>query len=183
MRFSNLLCAVCCTVLFLITFQQAHAEDDSPWIEQYLIQAQRECERAGMYLAELMQKENNAKMKRDRRAYRSVHDLRSLFEKGIYKRVCKNYLGGIMPPPLFGHGGECTSDPGPCLKCENGYIIPDDGDNPKKRCYRCQDGKAVQDNGHPCNDYNPWTENDVCQQGSCKGTRIILGSCYYPGCM
>ncbi len=81
------------------------------------------------------------------------------------------------------YGTECTSDPGPCLKCINGFIVPDDGENPRKRCYQCVGGQAVPANGHPCNDYNPCTTNDRCNQGRCKGTKISYTSPNNPICM
>ena len=71
------------------------------------------------------------------------------------------------------YGTQCTSDVSPCLKCVNGFLVPDNGANPGKRCYRCVAGGGVPADGHPCNDYNPNTTNDRCNQGVCKGTQII----------
>ena len=68
------------------------------------------------------------------------------------------------------YGTQCTSDVSPCLKCVNGFLVPDNGANPGRRCYRCVAGSAVPADGAPCNDYNPNTTNDRCNQGVCKGT-------------
>ena len=77
-------------------------------------------------------------------------------------------------------GTECTSDPGPCLKCINGFVVPDNGENPHKRCYQCVAGAPVPANGYPCNDYNPNTTNDRCNQGVCSGTPITPVSPWMP---
>jgi hypothetical protein len=155
------------------------------WEQQQLIYILNEYWRSAMHLYELQQAMDDAKKKGDHRALRDARKAFRGFEN-IFKQIAKAYKGSKrgniiwVPVPGWnpwspygwgrpGQGGECTRDPGPCLKCEDGYIVADDSDNPKKRCYQCSGGVAVQANGQPCNDYNPWTVNDVCQQGRCKG--------------
>ena len=187
MRLSNLFFAVCAALLLLVMSQQARAQQGEPSMEEQLLHAEREYWRAAMYLADLQQAMDDAKKSGDWSAYKSARKSRNNFRNGLFKQLEKAYKalkGGKIiwvPVPGWnpwspygrgGNGGQCDRDPGPCLKCENGYIIADDSDNPKKKCYRCQGGVAVPANGYPCNDYNPCTTNDVCNQGTCKGTPI-----------
>ncbi|CAK8722365.1 hypothetical protein GCAAIG_12025 [Candidatus Electronema halotolerans] len=185
MRLKNFFIAASAAFL-LITVQQAAAQQGQPPMEQQLLHAEREYWRAAMYLADLQREMDDAKKSGDWSAYKEARKLRKAFEKGAFKQLEKaykeaqkgNYIWIPVPgwnpwgnnPGQPGQGGVCDRDPGPCLKCENGFIVPDDGDNPKKRCYQCSGGVAVQANGYPCNDYNPSTQNDVCRNGKCKGT-------------
>lgn len=177
------------------------------WDMHQLVHAQREYWVAVMYLYDLQRAWDIAKAqggdaKAAEKAFRK-------FERGIFKRIEKAYKrsrpGRIiwlpvpgwnpwMPPgwlPEPGQGGgqgggqpwaECYGDPGPCLQCENGLIVPDDNDSPNMFCYQCSGGVAVPANGSPCNDYDPCTTNDVCSQGRCGGTPVNTVSPNNPQC-
>merc|ERR1719253_451089 len=71
--------------------------------------------------------------------------------------------------------GETTADPGQTLKsacynpdpCHN-IVCPD--------CELCRDGlceKAPELDGEPCDDCNPYTRDDACDNGLCRGLSEI----------
>lgn len=92
-------------------------------------------------------------------------------------------------------GSRCVpgSDPGMCLRCLNGQVVPDNSEDPGMclscsggvavadnseypgACLRCQQGQAVYDNGITCNDGDDCTKGDKCSNGVCKP-----GSCTCP---
>lgn len=209
MRLKKLFLAASAALL-LITSQQALANDHDErsslafWEKHQLVHAEREYWRAVMYLYDLQRAWDIAKASGDKKARKAAEKAFRNFERGLFKRLEKAYKGSKpgkiiwipvpgwnpwMPPGWVpgvpgqpGGWAECSGDPGPCLKCENGLIVADDDDSPNMSCYQCSGGVAVPANGSPCNDYNPCTTNDVCKQGKCKGTRIDWPSPWNPQC-
>jgi hypothetical protein len=116
----------------------------------------------------------------DRKILKKLAEL----ERKLKKRGCPP----PMPPPDGGGWGiiACQEDPGPCLRCLNGHVVPDNFEDPgmcKKcsggkavpdnsdypgRCYRCEQGNVVYNNGVSCDDGDTCTHGSKCSNGTCK---------------
>ena len=63
-----------------------------------------------------------------------------------------------------------------CTKCENGNIVH--LNDFIDECKKCNEGRIDRMSGTTCNDGNPCTENDICENGHCRGTK--MASCPEP---
>ncbi|MGR0480630.1 MAG: hypothetical protein ACTFAL_04295 [Candidatus Electronema sp. V4] len=191
MRLSVLLSAAALSFLFLLP-QQGSSQQlvGAPPASEQLLQAQREAERAALYLTDLQRLYDAAKARGDKNEYKRLKkELKRMQQvanalKKDYEKVLQLVNLGIQLDYLCA----TNQNPGMCRKCENGRVVVDNSQSPGNcmkcengqavydnsylsSCKRCLNGKVVAMNGKTC---KPSTEcmEYTCEQGRCVGSLI-----------
>jgi len=194
MRFSVFLSAAVLSFLFLLP-QQGYSQQLSwpPPASEQLLHAQREAERAALYLADLNRLYDEAKHRGDKHEKDRLKNELKRFKK-IAKDAKKHYkddekkIGMEIKLRELDYLCMNGGNPGACRKCENGMVVIDNSYKPGS-CMKCENGQAVYDNsylssckrclnghvvalnGKPCKSSTECMEY-TCQQGRCKGSLI-----------
>lgn len=88
---------------------------------------------------------------------------------------CLRCLNGRVVP-------DNQEDPGVCLQCRGGRVVPDNSEYPGA-CLKCKKGQIVSNKGASCNDGNKCTQNDKCNSsGKCQGKCNCYASPSDPAC-
>ena len=92
----------------------------------------------------------------------------------IDESTCADNLGCTTDECVPGEGCVHTPAPGGCAL--DGYCISEGAYNPQNPCQLCDVENSqvawTNENGSPCNDGTPCTNNDLCVQGSCIGSPV-----------
>ncbi len=192
MRLSVLLSAVVLSFFFLMP-NKGYSQQLSwpPPASEQLLHAQREAERAALYLADLNRLYKEAKQRGDKNEARRLKaeikriDKIAKAAKKDYEKALKLVSFGIK----FDYLCMTNQNPGMCRKCENGRVVIDDSQKPGS-CMKCENGQAVYDNsylssckrclnghvvalnGKTCRPSTNCMEY-TCEQGRCVGRDII----------
>ncbi len=192
MRFLVLLSAVVLSFLFLMP-QKGYSQQQLSWpppASEQLLHAQREAERAALYLADLNQQYKAAKQRGDKsEAKRLKAEIKRM--NSVAKAAQKDYekiSAQVSLGTQLDYLCATNQNPGMCRKCENGRVVIDDSQKPGS-CMKCENGQAVYDNsylssckrclnghvvalnGKTCKASTECMEY-TCQQGRCKGDLI-----------
>ncbi len=191
MRFSVLLSAVVLSFLFLMP-QKGYSKQLSwpPPASEQLLQAQREAERAALYLADLNKQYNQANQRGDKsEAKRLKAEIKRMNNvanaaRKDYEKVSAQLSLGRQLDYLCA----TNQNPGACRKCENGKVVIDDSYKPGScmkcengqpvydnsylsSCKRCLNGKVVALNGKSCGKSTECIQY-ICEQGRCQAELI-----------